>query len=467
MTTGRRVAIRGLCLAGLGLWLLPGISAAREFLPAPSWLESVKAPAPVIGYRLGMVACEAGAECSPCGQPSAEYLTDVRAALRDVNLFDRSSPSRMSVAVQIKQQSSGYNDRNVGTCNAAITYRFRDGERTVYEYTLNVSALMDAFTDATVKAVLTASVKSLVLKLRREHGDAAFLARVGTLEQAVDRDLVNHSRSIGGVMAQGFVSTVEGTIGVVQGVAEVGMGMVEVAASPEFQAAVQESLVEQQAERDRQDAMLRDIQRQAEDRRRVEQARAEEQQRAVAATPVMASMPSAATTVPTTAASSAEWEKAQQEEQARIRAAAEERERRQKVEAERAEQERKAKEAERVRLAEERKRQEEAARQQRQRDLENYLAAEARSIRMRAISCDGRYQATGSQPNVRPRLANCLRVSYEARCPGTPQGMGIADRINNYVGGASCYGETRELPGRLNCPVDAVIVEVTEVSLCP
>ncbi len=475
-------AARGLHAAGLAILLLPAIAYARDFLPSQRWLESVKAATPTLPYKIGIIDCENGIACSPCGMPTTEYFADMRAALREVNLFDKAAATRLRVGVAVDSTQSAYDEAShTGTCNITVTYRFRDQDRVVYEHAVQSTALTDAFSDATLKSVLTANIKMLVLKLRREGADAQYLARAATLERDVAGELTNTRRSLGGLMTEGFINTVEGTIAVVQGVGEFGGAALEAAASPEFQSAMQDAMAQQQAEQARQQAMLDNIARDA--ARIEEQRRADEELRAAQAraAAVEAQARQASYTSPTPSSASRQVSsdadlRAQEAAAAKAREA--EAERRRKAEEERlrlADAQRKEQEAERARRAAERQRLEEERRaqqalaeQQKKQAFADYLAAEARSIRMRALKCaDGAYYAAGTAPSVKPRLANCLRVRYESRCPGTPSGHGIPDAINYYVGGVNCYsGDTREIPGRLNCPVDAVQVDVLEVTTC-
>jgi hypothetical protein len=124
-------------------------------------------------------------------------------------------------------------------------------------------------------------------------------------------------------------------------------------------------------------------------------------------------------------------------------------------------------EGERERREEERRAQQELAEQKRKQALEDHLAAEARSIRLRAEKCAGDTVALGIRPRITPRIANCISVHYEARCPGVPQGQGVTGALHNYVGGDGCTGDWSEIPGPLNCPVETVKVDVLHVTTCP
>ena len=69
---------------------------------------------------------------------------------------------------------------------------------------------------------------------------------------------------------------------------------------------------------------------------------------------------------------------------------------------------------------------------------------------------------------MRHVCGHCATVHYEARCPGTPQGAGVQGTQHNYIGG-SCMGvgDAITIPGSpLACPVEQVIVRVTDVTGC-
>lgn len=118
-------------------------------------------------------------------------------------------------------------------------------------------------------------------------------------------------------------------------------------------------------------------------------------------------------------------------------------------------------EAEQQRLAEESSKKDAQA-------LASHLAAERNGIRLRALSCPGggdRYFVAGSRPSVSPRVANCVTVRFEARCPATRVGEGHHDAAYNFTGGDSCFGDTADIP-KLGCPAEQVIVTVEDVTTC-
>jgi hypothetical protein len=152
---------------------------------------------------------------------------------------------------------------------------------------------------------------------------------------------------------------------------------------------------------------------------------------------------------------------------------------RQQTEAERqaaarAEQERlaaaKQREAERAQREADRRRQEELANQKQQQALQDQLAAERRGIQLRALKCPGiGNQITGLRPRITPRIADCVTVQFEARCPGTQPGQGVTGSFYNFIGSTgniSCANDTIELPAGLSCPAEQVRVDVREVIAC-
>lgn len=163
---------------------------------------------------------------------------------------------------------------------------------------------------------------------------------------------------------------------------------------------------------------------------------------------------------------------AQQEVQQRQ----EEQQQRRQQEQQLAEQQRQADARERQRLAEQereraaqaRREQAEQAKQEQQQALRDHLAAEQRGIRLRALTCPGggsNYFVTGNRPSISPRVAQCISVRFEARCPATRPGQGHVDVAGNFVGGNSCVGDTRKIPA-LSCPAEQVVVDVLDVTTC-
>jgi hypothetical protein len=123
---------------------------------------------------------------------------------------------------------------------------------------------------------------------------------------------------------------------------------------------------------------------------------------------------------------------------------------------------REALEAERA----ERERAEAEAKKKREEELRKHLAAERAGIRLRALKCGGQDTVVGTRPAVSPRIANCISVQYEARCPGVPQGQGIQMVFSNFVGGNSCFGDTQRLSRPLTCKPEVASVDVRSVTVC-
>ena len=114
----------------------------------------------------------------------------------------------------------------------------------------------------------------------------------------------------------------------------------------------------------------------------------------------------------------------------------------------------------------ERERAEADAKKKQEEDLRKHLAAERAGIRLRALKCGGQDTVTGVRPAVSPRIANCITVHYEARCPGVQQGQGTRMAFANFVGGNSCYGDTQKLNPPLACKAEHAIVDVRSVTVC-
>lgn len=138
-----------------------------------------------------------------------------------------------------------------------------------------------------------------------------------------------------------------------------------------------------------------------------------------------------------------------------------------------------AKAAEQARIAKEKQRaedklkSEEDARQkkaQQEKALKDHLAAERRGIRLRAETCPGGNgfpSMMGSRPKVNPKVANCIFVHFEARCPGERPGTGVTGSIERFLGHDSCFDNSYPLPRKLSCDVKQAVVEVTDVTTCP
>lgn len=132
----------------------------------------------------------------------------------------------------------------------------------------------------------------------------------------------------------------------------------------------------------------------------------------------------------------------------------------------------KAKIAEQNRLAKEAKNTEAVRQQKAQKEkaLVDHLAAERRGIRLRAETCPGGGgfpSVMGSRPNIKPKVANCIVVHFEARCPSDRRGSGMTGSIGQFLGQNSCFDNSSPLPRKLSCDVKQAIVEATNVTSCP
>lgn len=127
-----------------------------------------------------------------------------------------------------------------------------------------------------------------------------------------------------------------------------------------------------------------------------------------------------------------------------------------------------AKEAERQREKAEKEAQMAALKTKRQEEYRDYLTTKKNGIRLQGISCAGQAEITGNYPpNVKlPEgyYSDCIDVQYSVRCPNAsnPYTRGTA---YNYVGGASCYGNTYSITAP-SCDIKSVIVKVERVTSC-
>lgn len=64
-----------------------------------------------------------------------------------------------------------------------------------------------------------------------------------------------------------------------------------------------------------------------------------------------------------------------------------------------------------------------------------------------------------------PKVANCITVHFEARCPAERPGTGMTGSIWAYNGWGNCT-ESGDLPRQLACDEREAIVEVTSVKTC-
>ena len=120
---------------------------------------------------------------------------------------------------------------------------------------------------------------------------------------------------------------------------------------------------------------------------------------------------------------------------------------------------------------EERRKKDEIIRQDKERQaqaLQEHLSAEKRSIRLQAKKCPakgGLPSVIGIRPKVLPKVANCITVHFEARCPAERPGTGMTGSIWAYNGWGNCT-ESGDLPRQLACDEREAIVEVTSVKTC-
>lgn len=528
-------------LGGLALALAPALAVAGRYQPDPKWLEAVRAPQPVLPYRLGVVEFKDGSS-----DDWLEFMGDLRATLRASNYFQPADAPRLRVEIQRGYQQGAADEDGCKNSpgSLALTYRLLDGDREVNRLSITTQAPASG-SDNDWHAAMAGNLKFLLLELRKSQGDAAFGAQAAALERGIRDGLGKGSSAgciVGAVLARGFVATVEGAVAVVSGVGEVAGAALEVAASPEFQGAMQSAMAEQRAQQARQQAQMNQLaaQAQAQQRAQAEAARQAEQRAAAeraqqqqAGRDALArqladgiayrNQQIAKTTDPATRQrlqrdNEAVMQKAQQMglysqvdgmatrstqagfDQARAQRTADEQAEKQRI----AEQARKQREAEAQQRAEqqrlaaeqaeaERKRKQEEQRLAREREAterrlaaerieqekkqawQEFLAEHKRTLRLGAKQCEGKnkpFRLIGDGPAVKlPKViyyySSCIKVHYEARCPGTPRGAGLRGAQNNFVGGGTgCLSAEGLMAQRLACEDHDVIVETLDVTGC-
>lgn len=227
--------------------------------------------------------------------------------------------------------------------------------------------------------------------------------------------------------------------------------------------------VRRQAEsvaRQRERELERERQRVAEERRQREQVMAQQRQALATRNPAPTAPPSSPGSQGSAQASAPAANPAQAREQAlREQAAAE----RQRLQAQRAAEQKAAADREqkaeidrlaRERADAERKRQEEQSRIAREQQLRQAEQALRSGFRGRAATCIGGGKDIYYLQTSTPSKTGC-RVSFEARCPGTPAGAGIRFSQANYVGG-SCQGLGDNIRiGQMSCAAEQVQVSMT------
>ncbi len=240
---------------------LPALVCAKQYLPPDRWMASLKADAPFIPYKLGLIDMESGT-----GGEWAEFSGDLRIALRDSNFFDKTAERRLRIQVgRAYTDVAADAERSVTTGNLNIVYRFLDGDKPVYEYRISTQYLLDNYSGSTdPRHSMKANLRLLLLNVRKEHADETFITTAAVLEEDIRKDLAGKGVGFSGLMTRGFIAGVEGTIGVVKGVGAVAGVALEVAASPEFQAAVNDAMAEQARQQAQQQAMLDQMRRDAE-----------------------------------------------------------------------------------------------------------------------------------------------------------------------------------------------------------
>lgn len=528
----------GACLI---LLATPALVFAGRYQPDPKWLEAVRAPQPFLPYRLGVVEFKQGVS-----DAWLEYLGDFRATLRGANYFQQTEAPRLRVEIdQGYQQGSSNEDGCKATPGTlALTYRFLDGEREVSRLSVTTQAPVSGDSNDW-DAAMAGNLKFLLLELRKGQGDAQFAQVAGGIEGRIREELGKGSNTgciVGAVLARAFLATVEGTIAVVGGLGEVAGAALEVAASPQFQGALNTAMAEQQQQRAQQQAFTNNLNAQAqaaqraqaekqrEAQQRVADERAQQQQAGrealakqladgIAYRNSQMSKTSDAATLQrlrrdneaalqaaqqigmhskvdgmatqstqasldharTQQAADQQADKQRIAEQARKQREreAEQRAEHQRIAAENAEVERNRK-AEEVRLAREREAEErrlaaERLDEKRKQARREFYGAHMSGLRLGAKQCDGRdkpYRLVGDGPAVRmpeaiKHYSSCIKVHYEARCPGTPRGAGLRSAQGNFVGGGTgCLSAEGLMPQRLSCSPEEVIVEALEVTAC-
>lgn len=58
---------------------------------------------------------------------------------------------------------------------------------------------------------------------------------------------------------------------------------------------------------------------------------------------------------------------------------------------------------------------------------------------------------------------NSVRASFEARCPGTPQGAGVRFSQSAYIGASCGMGDSIRI-GYMDCAPEQVLVTMTDAS---
>lgn len=274
MIRGTRTHQRiGVCLI---LLAAPALAFAGRYQPEPKWLEAVRAAQAFLPYRLGVVEFKKG-----LSDEWREYLGDFRATLRGANYFQQADAPRLRVEIEQDYLHGSSNEdgckQTPGTL--ALTYRFLDGDREVNRLSVTTQAPVSGDSNDW-DAAMAGNLKFLLLELRKGQGDAQFAQVAGGIEARIREDLGKGSNTgctVGAVLARGFVAAVEGAVAVVGGLGEVAGAALEVAASPQFQGALNTAMAEQQQQRAQQQASINNLNAQAQAAQR---AQAEQQREA-------------------------------------------------------------------------------------------------------------------------------------------------------------------------------------------
>ena len=94
---------------------------------------------------------------------------------------------------------------------------------------------------------------------------------------------------------------------------------------------------------------------------------------------------------------------------------------------------------------------------------DDYLLSQKERIRLSLTKCPGgdrRIFVIGNRPDTN----RCVNLHYHVRDQWG--GHVDHDRIKNYVGGASCYGDSKPIQNLGNLPIEQLQVSVDDVSYC-
>lgn len=95
---------------------------------------------------------------------------------------------------------------------------------------------------------------------------------------------------------------------------------------------------------------------------------------------------------------------------------------------------------------------------------QQYLDRMRAGIKLYAANCVGTPSVGGTKPNITPKAVSCIDVHYRTRC-GAAAPVDMTGTLNTYVGGG-CFGDAQPMPQKPSCPIEDVVVEVTEVAPC-